>query len=612
MNEQFFIDQELIRKDADQWEAYKSTRDTVVIAGPGSGKTRVLSLKAVALARTAIVPPQGLVCISYSRETVRELRKRLNGYDYRPGRHDFIGTIHSFSLMHVLQPFAALYPQYGIKFPIKIAPREVLDEIYAGVLQKLRVTHWDLKFGEISRYRSLAFKGLSRIEKPSSDLVRQGAILFEKALLQTPYLDFISIINFSAQIIQEQEFVRRILEAKYPWMLIDEYQDLGKGLHEMVVELFFNTDIKIYAVGDINQSIYGFAGGYPEFLEELMKNDEINGIWLRANYRSTQHVINASMETLRLPPPAPQYVAKLRAEEADFTFITCGQGMQPQYELTAKKVIPELLRKGISYREMAVIAGANADVKSMSRELKAAGIPFYIAKWDFENSNVVVWLQDCAAWCISRGRQSFEEIFRIWRGFLIQHQDPRVHWETIKLKVFFHQLLLRARRIEDLYLWLQLMIGELNLPATLKDSEQFPNEVENLATLLEEAEKHHLRGATVERFSRLGAPDDEVTLTTRHSAKGLEFESVILLGMEEGRFPYKNLSLLEMQEAQRLCYVCVSRAKKTCVLVRSAYHIDGYKNPELKAFAPSRFWIALHQKFGSKKNTFDEEDYPGT
>jgi DNA helicase-2/ATP-dependent DNA helicase PcrA len=160
-------------------------------------------------------------------------------------------------------------------------------------------------------------------------------------------------------------------------------------------------------------------------------------------------------------------------------------------------------------------------------------------------------------------------------------------------------------------MWLQMLISELDLPGTLKDSEQFPNEVENLVTLLAEAEKHHLRGATVERFARLGAPDDEVTLTTRHSAKGLEFEAVVLLGMEEGRFPYKGLKELELQEAQRLCYVCVSRAKKTCVLVRSVYHLVGYKKPQLEAFAPSRFWVALHQKFGAKENTFEADAYPG-
>lgn len=608
MNDKFFYDLELIKRDQAQWDAYQSMSDTVVLAGPGSGKTRVLSLKAVSLAGTVIVPPAGLVCISYSRETVRELKTRLNEYGYKPGTHDFIGTIHSFSLMHILRPFGHLYPQYGIKYPIKIAPKEVLDQIYDQVLEKLKVNHWTLKFIEINRHRSLALDGLSKIKKTSTDLVQQGAQLFEQALLKTPYLDFISIINLSARIVQEQEFVRRILEAKYPWILVDEYQDLGKGLHELVIELFFNSDIKIYAVGDINQSIYGFNGGYPEFLEELMNNDDIKGINLNANYRSTQHVIEASTGTL--PPPAPQYIAKKRVDDADFTFITCEEELSPQFEIVAKRVIPELVKKGIKYNEIAVIVGSNPNVKSMCRELKGVEIPFYIAKWDFENSNVVVWLQDCAAWCINQSRISFDGLFSFWRSLLIQHNDYMSTWEKIRLKVFFHGVMQRAMQIEDLLLWLKLVIGELGLPETLKDSEQFPNEVGNLEILINEVDLRYLRGASVKRFAELGKPDNEVTITTRHSAKGLEFEAVVLLGMEEGKFPYSGLNALEIEEAQRLCYVCVSRAKKTCVLIRSKYYPDRWDASKKVSYAPSRFWVSLHSKFGTQQNTFDAANYP--
>src|SRR5689334_2330841 len=125
MNDLFFKDLELIKKDELQIEAFRSLQSTVIIAGPGSGKTRVLSLKAVALAQSYIHKPCGLACISYSRETVRELKKRLASYGYISGSKDFIGTVHSFSLLHVIQPFAHLYPQYGIKFPIKIISNEI-------------------------------------------------------------------------------------------------------------------------------------------------------------------------------------------------------------------------------------------------------------------------------------------------------------------------------------------------------------------------------------------------------------------------------------------------------------------------------------------------------
>lgn len=391
MNKQFFDDLELIRKDDGQWNAFKSMQNTVVIAGPGSGKTRVLALKAVALAKTEIHPPAGLVCISYSRETVRELKKRLKLYGYIPGKHDFIGTIHSFSLLHILRPFGHLYPQYNIPFPIKVLPDLVEQEIYKSILATFNQNEWTLKLGEIKRYRSLMIEGRSTINKPSTDLVREAALLFEKEIKKTPYLDFISIINFSATIISEQEYVRKTLQCKFPWLLVDEYQDLGKALHEMVTELFFNADIKIYAVGDVHQSIYGFNGGYPDFLEELMKNDDVFSVVLKSNYRSTQPIIEASLEALALKPPRPDYRAQRRIDEAaDFTFITCKEEMEPQFEVTVKHVIPNLLTKSLTYNDIAVVVGSNAQVKHMSQYFKQHGIPFYLAKWDFENSNIVV------------------------------------------------------------------------------------------------------------------------------------------------------------------------------------------------------------------------------
>jgi len=612
MNKQFYDDLELIRRDDDQWRAFQSMRNTVVIAGPGSGKTRVLALKAVALAKTEINPPAGLVCISYSRETVRELKKRLKLYGYIPGTNDFIGTIHSFSLLHVLRPFAHLYQQYKIPYPIKVLPDDVEQQIYKSTLEVFKQDEWTLKLGEIKRYRSLMIEGRSAINKPSTNLVREAAIYFENELKKTPYLDFISIINFSAKIISEQEYVRKTLKCKFPWLLVDEYQDLGKALHEMVTELFFNADIKIYAVGDVHQSIYGFNGGYPDFLEELMKNDDIFSVVLQSNYRSTQPVIEASLETLDLKQQRPAYRAQRRIDEAaDFTFIACREEMEPQYEVTAKYVVPNLLSKGLTYNDIAVIVGSNAQVKAMSKYFKKHGIPFYLAKWDFENSNVVVWLQDCASWCTDPTNNSFDQLFRTWYGLLRRHNDPRVLDERIKAKVELHRLLTSAREKKLLLDWLIFIIDGLSIKATLQNSEEFPDENDNLDKLINEANLHNLKGADLKRFARLGSPENEVTITTRHSAKGLEFEGVILLGMEEGKFPFYSIvgDPILLAEAQRLCYVCVSRAKKVVVLIRSENYWVGSRNPWYKPHVESRFWKSLYLRFGNKGNTFTGTSY---
>jgi DNA helicase II / ATP-dependent DNA helicase PcrA len=615
MNSLFFQDLGLIKNDDMQYKAYQSMVNSVIIAGPGSGKTRVLTLKAITLSKSHIHKPCGLACISFSRESVRELKKRLKSYGYTPSSKDFIGTVHSFSLLHVIQPFAHLYPQYNVKYPIKILPDEIKENIYNSVLKELKiVNHHELPLVDINKHRSLSLIGRSEVNMESSELIAKAAEIFEAKISETKFIDFTNIINLSAKIINEQEYVRETLRSQFPWLLVDEYQDLGKALHEMVLELVFNAGIKLYAVGDTNQSIYGFNGGYPDFLLELTRNDNIKTIELVSNYRSSQHIIDASIEALNPIPPYPIYLAGKRKDDiADFTFITCEEEMEGQYEVVAKKVIPNLLTKGTPLNEIGIIASSNMQIHNMAHYMQQQKIPFFIVNWSFENSAVVVWLQDCASWCINKEAQSFEELFKFWKNLLSKHHDYRENWENIRLKSLFHRVLSGSISKTNAYEWLTYIINQLVLKDTLIDSEIYPNEIGNLESLLNEAKLRNLKNASIIRLANLGFPEDQVTITTRHSSKGLEFEAVILLGMEEERFPhFTHLNnSIALAEDQRLCYVCISRAKNSCILLRSKIYNIPTRRGDIwrKLFEPSRFWVSLHNKFGNPENTFRSQDY---
>lgn len=610
MNDLFYKDLSLIQNDKHQFEAYQSMSNTVLIAGPGSGKTRVLSLKAISLSKVQIHKPEGLACISFSRESVRELKTRLKEYGYKPSNKDFIGTVHSFSLLHVIQPFAHLYPEYNISYPVKIVPNDVTVKIYQTVLKEMSIEDGRiLPLGEINKYRTLALSGKSEVQINSTKLIIEGAERYERHLKATEFLDFTSIINISATIIREQEFVRNTLKCRFPWLLVDEYQDLGKALHEIVLELVFNAGMKLYAVGDENQSIYGFNGGYPDFLLELTKNDDISTIYLEANYRSSKHIISASLETLQPKPPFPKYVAQKRIEDmADFTFITCDEEMNEQYQVVAFKVIPKLLSQGIVLNEIGIITDSNKETIAMAQVLDANAIPFYIAKWSFENSAVIVWLQECAAWCTCYTKQSFEELFKFWKNLLTTHNDNRKNLESIQLKVLFHKVMYEAKLIVSTLEWIIFVLEKLDLNTTLLDSDIYPYEIKNLDRLIDEARLHNLKNSKIKRFASLGSPNNEVTITTRHSSKGLEFETVIMLGMEEERFPnFRNIkNPIALAEDQRLCYVCISRAKRSCILLRSLIYNIPIKDGRIwrKSFAPSRFWLNLYTKFGDENNSF--------
>ncbi|NVK66625.1 MAG: ATP-dependent helicase [Flavobacteriales bacterium] len=616
MNEQFYHDQELIRQDESQWEAYESNVNTAVVAGPGSGKTRVLTLKAIKLIETQINKPSGLACISYSRETVRELKKRLRQYGYKNRQEDFIGTIHGFCLMNIIQPFAHLFPRFNVSFPIKIASDEVCRGIYNGVLNELEIESDQLSLLNLNKQRSLSINGSSGVEIQTNAFEVQAAELYEQKLSDCDSVDFISMVNIATHMIRESDYIKTTLESRFPWLLIDEYQDLGKSLHEMVLELKNHTSIKIFAVGDMNQSIYGFSGAYPDFLEELNNLEDIKSIPLTSNYRSNQGIIEGSLDALNITPPRPEYVSRVEGgnQNAKFLFLTCQREMNEQYKVVAEKVIPKLLERGVRYDQIGILTGASREVIEMATTLRDNSIPFFIVKWQFQNSDFVVWLQDCAQWVLGINNQSFDSIFQFWKHQLIAHEDYRSFLSVSKQKIDFYEIMESSKNQDTVFEWLSFILEKLEIETLLSDSDRHPDELDNLSKLKNEAENGNLRNLELKRFAFLGIPENEITITTRHSAKGLEFEVVILLGMEEGRFPYTynvEENSRAMLEAYRLCYVSVSRAKSECILVRSCEHtiITRTGRPWTIPYEPSRFWNTLLARFQTNENVLNASDY---
>lgn len=253
-----------ISKDDMQFAAYKAVNNTVIIAGPGSGKTTVLTLKVIQLLTEMIYPPRGLACLTYSTEAAREFKDRLAKLGLEKRKNVFLGTVHSFCLAEIIIPFASLYPQYKIPVPIRIiseAEKKRLfnSQDYAG----------NPKLTDVDKERTRNIHGISRVEIESYDIALKAAISFEELLMQEGYLDFISMIKLAVELIKNEPYVRKALEANYPWIIVDEYQDLGKPLHELILTLLDLTKIKVFAVGDADQSIYDFQGAAPDYLIEL-------------------------------------------------------------------------------------------------------------------------------------------------------------------------------------------------------------------------------------------------------------------------------------------------------------------------------------------------------
>ena len=583
-----------ISEDDMQFAAYKAVNNTVVIAGPGSGKTTVLTLKVMQLLAEMIYPPRGLACLTYSTEAVREFKSRLVKLGLEKRKNVFLGTVHSFCLSEIITPFAALYPQYKIPLPIRI-----ISEAEKNRLFDSQNYEGSPKLIDVDKERTRNIKGISRVAIESYDIALKAAISFEELLIQNGYLDFISMVKKSVELIKNEPYVRKALEAKYPWIIVDEYQDLGKPLHELILTLLNLTRIKVFAVGDADQSIYDFQGAAPDYLVELSQRQDVSCIHLKNNYRSSQTIVDASEYVLK---SSRGYIAsgKLRDYHAKLEFIECPKGMDEQYE----RVIEQISRfhtEGIPYHEIAVLVGNNKQVAELAQECSRQNIPAYIARQSFRLTDLIIWIQNCAKWVSDKCSVSFDEICSTWKSFISQKRIISEDDYFLLKRTIFQTLTASKVCTDNLSEWLCYLDKEVGIVSAFTASERYPDEIDNFNKLLETARSHDTQ-LTIKFLTRLGIPENQVVLTTRHSSKGLEFDVVILPGMEKDSFPsYYDNTPRKLAEARRLCFVSVSRARKACILIRSKNLQNQYGRWFSKE--PSPFWVAL-QEFQDSRSDY--------
>ena len=227
---------------------------------------------------------------------------------------------------------------------------------------------------------------------------------YESALHRRGLLDFDDMVLIGLDLIRTQPFVREALEARFPYLVVDEYQNLGYPLHRILREIMANTNITVFAVGDEDQSIYGFAGADPKYLRELAVDTEVRAVRLDTNYRCAQRIIDGSEITLA--PPEPRGYKSARDDtEGDLLMIEDRGGLAAQATTIAEGIIPALNEQGIPNHQIAILYVDYLDVPALSKALTDAGIEF-AGERDrrYPRTPFTRWLEDLAAWCTSLPR----------------------------------------------------------------------------------------------------------------------------------------------------------------------------------------------------------------
>jgi DNA helicase-2/ATP-dependent DNA helicase PcrA len=558
---------ESLRDNPGQWEAYESKGHVALLAGPGSGKTKTLTIKLARILAEDVKVPRGAACITYNNECARELETRLEALGVEPGCRVFIGTVHSFSLTQIVLPYAKS-AKLGLPDDFRVATnrqqRAALEVAHSKVIGGPGNPH-DLTF-KMGTYRRSILNRDSADWRDRDPEMAKLVVAYEAALRANGLIDFDDMPLLAVKALREHEWVQRAIFAKFPVLVVDEYQDLGRALHRMVLGLCFSAGIRLVAVGDVDQSIYGFAGANPALLQQVAGRDDVQAVRLKFNYRSGTKIITASEYALG---EVRGYAAPPGSREGTIFFHSLTGNYHAHADHLFAVIVPTLLKRleGLAPGDIAVLYSAAWIGDSVAQSAEAHGYAVVRADTNAlypRSSRLLRWLELCAAWSCRGWRAGSPRFRKLHRdgcqifGEALISDDTRL--------VFQRDLLafLWARRDPALSLhsWLGQALGDFltpffNASATLDD------ERANLEALLARTDAGGDAGAiTLGTFAGNGDGRDRVNLSTLHSAKGREFRVVVLFGMDEGRIPRNNASQSEKREARRLFYVGFTRPKE--------------------------------------------------
>jgi DNA helicase-2/ATP-dependent DNA helicase PcrA len=563
-----------------QWDAFTTEGHCVVIAPPGSGKTKLLTTRLAYDLASKIPKPHGAACITLTNAAADELRRRVEmlGVEDRPNL--FVGTVHSFALRKVIEPFSGVVDRPELAH-ISIASERQCAQAYDEAMREVLGP-----YGDTRNVRSTIDFNRQRLATDedwakSGDLIWGIARRYELKLRAQGLFDFLDVVAIAVQLVEHHKVIRRVLTAQYHHLYVDEYQDLAPGLDRLVRALCFdyvlNSDL--FAVGDPDQALYAFTGTRPELLPELAKRAEVTSVELDHNYRCGENIIRIA--NLLRQGKAPMTGDR---DGGHVSATRCPGGLADQYRHVVQRV-RAARERDVPLHEIAVLCPLNAQCEAVTTALRTAQIPARVRGSEYRFTMITAFVEGCAAWATLGHETSnyrLATLLRRWRIALGPQWSREADITLTRLLLDYG-----LRRTEPAHHLLNDLLDHglqtaISQVALADDAV----EVRRMASALHSGA---LRSLSVRDLAERARRVDRVEVTTMTSSKGLEFDIVMLVGVDEDSIPYY-LSVndsAKLAEDRRKFYVSVTRARDELRAFYSGFVMTPYGRRIDKG--PSRF-----------------------
>ena len=621
---------------------------SLVIAGAGSGKTRVLTYK-IAYLLSQGMKPWSIMALTFTNKAAREMKERIGklvGNDL--AQHLYMGTFHSI-FSRILRAEAehigfnnnfTIYDESDSRSLIKAIVKEMGldDKKYkpAAVHAKISMAKNNLMSAAAYESDAAIFEQNKRAQMPE---VGKIFVAYVQRCKQANAMDFDDLLTLTYQLFREHEDIRHKYAARFDYVLVDEYQDTNHVQMSIVMQLCQEKQ-RVCAVGDDSQSIYSFRGANIDNILNYQRQFQGTRLFkLEQNYRSTQTIVEAANSLIkhnRNQIPKDVFSENAKGEKNQY---------KPAYSdkeeaaIVAKDVKRIRREDGCQYSDFAILYRTNAQSRSFEEEFRKQGIPYRIygglsfyqrkeikdiiayfrlvANPDDEEAikriinypargigaTTVLKIADCA----HQNQVSFWEVIGAPERYgLAVNKGTMNKLETFRLLI---SSFIERAQTTDVYELGDAIIKESGISQDImsgKDADDLARQ-ENLEEFLSGMSAFVEERREEGRFDELFLQDylqdvalltdadsdgdkDEprVSLMTVHAAKGLEFPTVFVVGLEENIFPspLSAASLRELEEERRLLYVAITRAEKHCILTNAK---NRWRYGKMEFDNPSRF-----------------------